>query len=77
MRKKIVIALGGNALGKTPEEQLELVKQTAKYNMEQHYYEYDLHQILDELTKYCLVVTYSYCKSLKGVKNEEENCRYN
>lgn len=27
---KIVIALGGNALGKTPEEQLELVKQTAK-----------------------------------------------
>lgn len=30
MRKKIVIALGGNALGKTPEEQLELVKITAK-----------------------------------------------
>lgn len=30
MRKKIVIALGGNALGKTPEEQLELVKSTAK-----------------------------------------------
>lgn len=28
--KKIVIALGGNALGKTPEEQLELVKTTAK-----------------------------------------------
>jgi len=27
---KIVIALGGNALGKTPEEQLELVKKTAK-----------------------------------------------
>ena len=27
---KIVIALGGNALGKNPEEQLELVKQTAK-----------------------------------------------
>lgn len=27
---KIVIALGGNALGKTPEEQLELVKSTAK-----------------------------------------------
>jgi len=27
---KIVIALGGNALGKTPEEQLELVKATAK-----------------------------------------------
>jgi len=27
---RIVIALGGNALGKTPEEQLELVKQTAK-----------------------------------------------
>lgn len=27
---KIVIALGGNALGKTPEEQLELVKNTAK-----------------------------------------------
>ena len=27
---KIVIALGGNALGKTPEEQLELVKETAK-----------------------------------------------
>lgn len=30
MRKRIVIALGGNALGKTPEEQLELVKTTAK-----------------------------------------------
>jgi carbamate kinase len=27
---KIVLALGGNALGKTPEEQLELVKSTAK-----------------------------------------------
>ncbi len=27
---KIVIALGGNALGSTPEEQLELVKKTAK-----------------------------------------------
>lgn len=27
---KIVIALGGNALGNTPEEQLELVKETAK-----------------------------------------------
>jgi len=30
MRKRIVIALGGNALGKSPEEQLELVKTTAK-----------------------------------------------
>ena len=30
MRKKIVIALGGNALGSTPEEQLDLVKTTAK-----------------------------------------------
>lgn len=28
--KKIVIALGGNALGKSPKEQLELVKYTAK-----------------------------------------------
>lgn len=28
--KKIVIALGGNALGSTPEQQLELVKSTAK-----------------------------------------------
>lgn len=28
--KKLVIALGGNALGKKPEEQLELVKHTAK-----------------------------------------------
>ena len=27
---RIVIALGGNALGKTPEEQLRLVKETAK-----------------------------------------------
>ena len=27
---KVVIALGGNALGKTPQEQLELVKKTAK-----------------------------------------------
>lgn len=30
MRKKMVIALGGNALGNTPEEQLKLVKKTAK-----------------------------------------------
>ena len=29
-KMKIVVALGGNALGKTPEEQLELVKETAK-----------------------------------------------
>lgn len=29
MAKKLVIALGGNALGNTPEEQLELVKETA------------------------------------------------
>ena len=28
---KIVIALGGNALGKTPSEQLRLVKQTASF----------------------------------------------
>ena len=28
--RKIVVALGGNALGKTPEEQLKLVKSTAK-----------------------------------------------
>ena len=27
---RIVVALGGNALGNTPEEQLELVKETAK-----------------------------------------------
>mgnify|MGYP000416586548 CR=1 FL=1 len=31
---KIVIALGGNALGKTPIEQLELVKNTAKQIVE-------------------------------------------
>lgn len=30
MRKKIVIALGGNALGNSPEEQLALVQKTAK-----------------------------------------------
>ena len=30
MSKRIVIALGGNALGKTPYEQLKLVEQTAK-----------------------------------------------
>lgn len=30
MRKKIVIALGGNALGNSPSEQLEFVKTTAK-----------------------------------------------
>ncbi len=30
MKDKIVVALGGNALGKTPEEQLQLVKNTAK-----------------------------------------------
>ena len=31
MRKKIVVALGGNALGNSPEEQLKLVKRTAKH----------------------------------------------
>jgi carbamate kinase len=31
MNKRIVVALGGNALGKTPEEQLKLVRQTAVY----------------------------------------------
>ena len=30
MRRKVVIALGGNALGNTPSEQLELIKKTAK-----------------------------------------------
>lgn len=30
MKDKIVVALGGNALGNSPEEQLELVKNTAK-----------------------------------------------
>ena len=30
MRKKVVIALGGNALGNNPSEQLELIKKTAK-----------------------------------------------
>lgn len=30
MTKRIVVALGGNALGNTPEEQLELVRHTAK-----------------------------------------------
>lgn len=29
-KKRLVIALGGNALGKTPEEQLELVRKTAE-----------------------------------------------
>lgn len=30
MKERIVLALGGNALGKTPADQLELVKETAK-----------------------------------------------
>ena len=30
MAERIVVALGGNALGKTPEEQLALVRQTAR-----------------------------------------------
>lgn len=34
MRKRIVIALGGNALGNSPEEQLRLVQKTAKYIVE-------------------------------------------
>ena len=29
--KTVVIALGGNALGNTPQEQLELVQNTAKH----------------------------------------------
>ena len=28
--KRIVLALGGNALGQTPQEQIHLVKKTAK-----------------------------------------------
>ena len=28
--KRIVLALGGNALGQTPQEQIQLVKKTAK-----------------------------------------------
>lgn len=31
MKKTIVVALGGNALGNSPEEQLKLVKETAKH----------------------------------------------
>jgi len=31
INKRIVVALGGNALGKTPDEQKKLVKETAKY----------------------------------------------
>lgn len=34
--KRLVIALGGNALGKSPEEQLELVKHTAKTIVDLH-----------------------------------------
>ncbi|MGM9618923.1 MAG: carbamate kinase, partial [Oscillospiraceae bacterium] len=30
MAERIVVALGGNALGKSPEEQLALVRSTAK-----------------------------------------------
>ena len=30
MAERIVVALGGNALGKTPEQQLELVRNTAR-----------------------------------------------
>ena len=29
MAERIVVALGGNALGKTPEQQLELARRTA------------------------------------------------
>ena len=37
--KSVVIALGGNALGNTPQEQLQLVKDTAKniVDMVDHY----------------------------------------
>ena len=34
--KRLVLALGGNALGKSPEEQLELVKHTAKTIVDLH-----------------------------------------
>ena len=30
MAERIVVALGGNALGKTPREQLSLVRETAR-----------------------------------------------
>ena len=43
MSKRIVIALGGNALGNTPQEQLELVQkgmfEKAKQNLDNHIYE--------------------------------------
>ena len=35
-KMRIVVALGGNALGKTPEEQLELVKETAKLQQKKY-----------------------------------------
>ncbi len=42
MKKRIVIALGGNALGKTPEQQLELVRGTARVIVEMAKEGYDI-----------------------------------
>ena len=47
--KKIVIALGGNALGNTPAEQLELVRQTEEEGAREEIQRLDekLHAALD------------------------------
>ena len=42
MAKRIVVALGGNALGNTPEEQLELVRHTAKTIVDLAQYGYEV-----------------------------------
>mgnify|MGYP003553179993 CR=1 FL=1 len=57
---RVVVALGGNALGTTPEEQLKLVKKTAK-------------QIVKIVAKYgrdCIPEVVKYVTSMKEAVSE-------
>lgn len=60
MKKLLVVALGGNALGKTNEEQLKLVKKTAK-------------ELVDLGEKYNLVITHGNGPQVGKIKNAMEN----
>ena len=60
MKKLLVIALGGNALGKTNEEQIKKVKKTAK-------------ELVDLGEKYNIVITHGNGPQVGKIKNAMEN----
>ena len=63
MKKLLVVALGGNALGKTNEEQLKLVKKTAK-------------ELVDLGEEYNLVITHGNGPQVGKIKNAMENSSF-